>query len=147
MQSVRPHPDTGRHYYFRPSKKGTGTPLMLTEETIRRHLAGEMTIGLYAINPSTQRCKWVAIDGDYRNAMEDLLKLQYHLTQDWVEPALDLSPANRPVYRGQFIHHFRSEKSGTGPFSRSHQQLTRWKNPPGKRCRNGHTPALRKFAG
>ena len=22
MQSMRPHPETGRHYYFRPSKKG-----------------------------------------------------------------------------------------------------------------------------
>ena len=39
----------------------------------------------------TQRCKWVAIDADYKNAMEDLLKLQYHLTQDKVEPALEMS--------------------------------------------------------
>ena len=80
MQSMRPHPETGRHYYFRPSKKGTDIPLMLTEETIRQHLEGKITVGLYAINPSTQRCKWVAIDADYKNSMEDLLKLQYHLT-------------------------------------------------------------------
>src|ERR1035438_6943175 len=85
MQSMRPHPETGRHYYFRPSKEATDVPLMLTEETIRRHLEGKITMGLYAINPSTQRCKWVAIDADYRNAMEDLLKLQYHLTQDRVD--------------------------------------------------------------
>ena len=78
MQSLRPHPETGRHYYFRPSQKGTDVPLMLTDSTIRQHLEGEITIGLYAINPSTQRCKWVAIDADYRNAMEHLLKLQYH---------------------------------------------------------------------
>ena len=91
MQSMRPHPETGRHYYFRPSKKGTDIPLMLTEETIRQHLEGKITVGLYAINPSTQRCKWVAIDADYKNAMEDLLKLQYHLTQDKVEPALEMS--------------------------------------------------------
>jgi len=26
MQSMRPHPGTGRHYYFRPSKKGTDIP-------------------------------------------------------------------------------------------------------------------------
>ena len=26
MQSMRPHPETGRHYYFRPSKKGTDVP-------------------------------------------------------------------------------------------------------------------------
>jgi hypothetical protein len=33
----------------------------------------------------------VAIDADYKSAMEDLLKLQYHLTQDKVEPALEMS--------------------------------------------------------
>jgi len=91
MQSMRPHPESGRHYYFQPKEKATGAPLMLTEETIRQHLEGEITVGLYAINPSTQRCKWVAIDADYKNAMEDLLKLQYHLGQDKVEPALEMS--------------------------------------------------------
>ena len=91
LQSVRPHPESGRHYYFRPTKKGTGAPVELTTETIRRHLEGEITIGLYAINPSSQRCKWVAIDADYKNAMEDLLKLQYYLWQDKVEPALEMS--------------------------------------------------------
>jgi len=54
-------------------------------------LQGEITIGLYAISPCTQRCKWVAIDADYKNAMEDLLKLQYYLWQDKVEPALEMS--------------------------------------------------------
>src|SRR6516162_3578445 len=91
LQSVRPHPESGRHYYFRPTKKGTGAPVELTTETIRRHLEGEITIGLYAINPSSQCCKWVAIDADYKNAMEDLLKLQYYLWQDKVEPALEMS--------------------------------------------------------
>jgi len=91
MQSMRSHPESGRHYYFRPSKKGTDTPLMLTEATIRQHLEGKITVGLYAINPSTQRCKWVAIDADYKHSMEDLLKLQYQLTQDKVEPALEMS--------------------------------------------------------
>ncbi|HZM09981.1 MAG TPA: hypothetical protein VFC15_07205 [Candidatus Limnocylindrales bacterium] len=64
---------------------------MLTGETIRQHLEGKITVGLYAINPSTQRCKWVAIDADYKNSMEDLLRLQYHLTQDKLEPALEMS--------------------------------------------------------
>src|SRR5215469_8193858 len=91
MQSLRPHPESGRHYYFRPSKKGTDIPMMLTDETMRQHLEGKITVGLYAINSSTQRCKWVAIDADYKNAMEDLLKLQYHLRQDRVEPALEMS--------------------------------------------------------
>jgi hypothetical protein len=91
MQSLRPHPETGRHHYFRPSKKRTDVPLTLTGDTIRRHLEGGITVGLYAINPSTQRCKWVAIDADYRHAMEDLLKLQYYLAQDGVHPALEMS--------------------------------------------------------
>jgi hypothetical protein len=88
LQSMRPHPETGRHYYFRPRGKGTTA---LTEETIREHLEGAITIGLYAINPSTQRCKWVAIDADYKNSMEDLLKLQYYLGQDNVQAALEMS--------------------------------------------------------
>src|SRR5215475_5514618 len=91
VQSLRPHPETGRHYYFRPSQRGSDLLLMLTNRTIRQHLEGEVTIGLYAINPSTQCCKWVAIDADYKNAMEDLLKLQYHLIQDGVQPALEMS--------------------------------------------------------
>ena len=91
MQSIRPHPETGRHYYFRPSKKLTDIPLMLTDATISQHLEGKITVGLYAINPFAQRCKWVAIDADYKNSMEDLLKLQYHLSQDKVEPALEMS--------------------------------------------------------
>jgi hypothetical protein len=91
MQSMRPHPESDRHYYFRPRKKETGEPLALTQETIRRHLEGEVTIGLYAINPFTQRCKWVAVDADYKNALEHLLKLQCHLSQDKVEAALEMS--------------------------------------------------------
>ncbi len=91
LQSARPHPETGRHYYFRPSDKRTGASLELTEDTVRRHLEGKITIGLYAINPDNQCCKWVAIDADYKNAMEDLLKLQYRLGQDGVQPALEMS--------------------------------------------------------
>ena len=91
LQSMRPHPASGRHYYFRPTDKKTAAALSLMDDTIRQHLEGEITVGLYAINPSTQRCKWVAIDADYKNAMEDLLKLQYYLWQDKVEPALEMS--------------------------------------------------------
>ncbi len=69
VQSKRPHPETGRHYYFRPTKQGTDIPPMLTEEIIRQHLEGKITVGLNAINPSTQRCKWVAIDADHKNAI------------------------------------------------------------------------------
>ncbi|HWH60164.1 MAG TPA: hypothetical protein VN682_21230 [Terriglobales bacterium] len=91
LQSLRPRPGSGRHHYFRPKAKATGKGLSLTPATIRRHLEGEITIGLYAINPATQRSKWVAIDADYPGAMEDLLKLQYSLQQDKVEAALEMS--------------------------------------------------------
>lgn len=91
LQSPRPHPESGRHYYFRPRTKGTHADLSLTSQTIRRHMEGDVTIGLYAINPQTQRSKWVAIDADYDGAMEDLLKLQHFLLQDGVEAALEMS--------------------------------------------------------
>lgn len=91
LQSTRPDPESGRHYYFRPSHKRTGARLELNANTIRRHLAGELTIGLYAINPENQCSKWVAIDADYENAMQDLLKLQFRLGQDGVQPALEMS--------------------------------------------------------
>jgi len=91
LQSSRPHSESGRHYYFRPKVKGTGEELRLNAATIRRHLEGKITIGLYAINPSTQRSKWVAIDADYHGAMEDLLKLQYFLQEDKLEAALEMS--------------------------------------------------------
>ncbi len=91
LQSMRPHPESGRHYYFRPKEDGSSRPAALTQATIREHLQGTITIGLYAINPTTQRSKWVAIDADYRNAIEDLLKLQYHLGEDNVQAALEMS--------------------------------------------------------
>jgi hypothetical protein len=91
LQSPRPHPESGRHYYFRPKARGTGKELSLTAATIRRHLEGDLTMGLYAINPTTQRSKWVAIDADYAGAIQDLLKLQYFLQEDNVEAALEMS--------------------------------------------------------
>jgi hypothetical protein len=91
VQSARPHPESGRHYYYRPTNRATGEALGLTDETIRKHLEGEITIALYSINPKTQRSKWVAIDADYRHALEDLLKLHCALGQDGVEAALEKS--------------------------------------------------------
>ena len=32
LQSMRPHPESGRHYYFQPKEKATGVPLMLTKK-------------------------------------------------------------------------------------------------------------------
>src|SRR5207244_12074179 len=65
--------------------------ISLTDGILKQHLEGEITIALYAINPSSQRCKWVAIDADYKDSMEDLLKLQYYLSEDKVEAALEMS--------------------------------------------------------
>jgi hypothetical protein len=62
VQSFRPHPQRGRHYYYRPTEPGSGAALQLNEKTISDHMEGKITIGLYAINPANQRCKWVAID-------------------------------------------------------------------------------------
>jgi hypothetical protein len=91
LQSIRPHPESGRHYYYRPKENGSGAPLLLTEKTVSDHLEGKITIGLYGINSLNQRCKWVAIDADYPSAMDDLIKLQHQLTQDHVESALEMS--------------------------------------------------------
>ena len=91
VQSKRPHAHGGRHYYFRPKERATGKELALTPATIDRHLQGELTIGLYAINPRTQRSKWIVIDADYAHALEDLIKLQWELKQDGIEAALEKS--------------------------------------------------------
>lgn len=91
LQSIRPHPESGRYYYYRPKHKDSGAPVLLNEAIISDHLEGKLTVGLYAINPNNQRCKWVAIDADYTRAMDDLIKLQYQLNQDRVESALEMS--------------------------------------------------------
>ena len=85
VQSNKPNRN-GKHYYYRP-KDGR----QLSLETVHKHLNGRLTMGIYALNPKTQRSKWVAIDADYENALEDLLKLQWELRQDGVEAALEKS--------------------------------------------------------
>src|SRR5258707_1481231 len=79
LQSHKPGAN-GKHYYYRPKQDRR-----LSLQTIREHLNGQLTAGLYALNPNTQRSKWVAIDADYENALEDLLKLQWELRQDGLE--------------------------------------------------------------
>jgi hypothetical protein len=91
VQSIKPNPESGRHYYYRPTIKRTGGALGLSQKTIRQHLEGDITIALYAINPETQRSKWLAIDADYRHALEDLLKLQCELRHDGIQAALEKS--------------------------------------------------------
>lgn len=91
LQSTRPQAECGRFYYYRPMDRVTGEPLRLNAETLRRHLEGVITIALYAINPATQCSKWVAIDADYRQAIDDLLNLQDDLEQQKVFAALEKS--------------------------------------------------------
>ncbi len=91
IQSLRPHPESGRHYYYRPRAREGGEPVELTLDTVRRHLAGELTIGIYAINPPTQRSKWMAIDADYKQALEDLIKVQRQLQDDGIDAGLEKS--------------------------------------------------------
>jgi len=98
LQSNRPHPRSGKHYYCRPTNKKTGHGLGLTLDTIRRHLEGEITIGLYAINPVTQCSKWVAIDADYQDALADLIKLGLCLKQGGVVSALEQSRRGRHLW-------------------------------------------------
>jgi hypothetical protein len=103
LQSNQARPESNRHYYYRPKDKKTGQGVSLTLDTIQRHLEGEITIGLYAINPATQCSKWVAIDADYGDSLPDLLKLQFHLWQDGVDSALEKS------YRGGHLWIFLAE--------------------------------------
>ena len=58
---------------------------------ICKHLSGEQTINLFAINPETQSCKWVAIDADYPDGYTDLQRLRFELLRDDVEAALERS--------------------------------------------------------
>ena len=85
VQSHRPD-DKGKYYYYRPRDARR-----LSYEAIREHLDGQITIGMYALNPKTQRSKWVAIDADYGDALDDLLKLQWELRRDGVEAGLEKS--------------------------------------------------------
>ena len=91
LQSMRPHAESGRYYYFRPKARKNGDAPSLTAETIQRHLEGDLTIGVYAMSPATQRCKWIAMDGDYKDSLKHLCELQWELQQQKVEAALEQS--------------------------------------------------------
>ena len=90
-QSDNPNPDNGRYYYYQPKERLTRTRLAVNDATVRKHLSGIQTIGLYAINPETQRSKWVAIDADYSRAHRDLAALKLELKEDGIEAALEMS--------------------------------------------------------
>src|SRR2546423_14978228 len=117
---MRPHPESGRHYYYRPKSNDGGKPTGLSLEIVRQHLAGELTIGIYAINPATQRCKWMAIDADYKTALEDLIKVQRQLQDDGIEAALEKSRRGGHLwipFETQFWRARRAFTSSTWPAS------------------------------
>jgi hypothetical protein len=42
LQSMRPHAEGGRYYYFRPKAGKNGEAPSLAAETVRRHLEGDL---------------------------------------------------------------------------------------------------------
>jgi len=90
MQSSKPKPN-GTVPYFLARDWSTKEPKRLDVDVVRNHLTGDITINLFAINPETQRSKWVAIDADFDEAMQSLIQLQLELNQDGVESALEHS--------------------------------------------------------
>jgi hypothetical protein len=90
IQAERPLSNGTVPYYPARDWK-TKKPKMLDEGATRMHLNGDITISLYAINPETQRSKWVAIDADFDGALESLFQLQWELKQDGVDAALEQS--------------------------------------------------------
>jgi hypothetical protein len=83
-----PHIDKANDIYFEAvdAQQLPSPYCKITEETIEQHLAGQVTINLYAINPANQRCKWIGIDADYNDedALRDLAKLSADLKDDGV---------------------------------------------------------------
>lgn len=64
---------------------------MLNEEQIVRHLCGVHTIGLYAIEPETNTCKWFCLDADYGDSEFDLKTIEAEMKLDGLSPAFECS--------------------------------------------------------
>jgi hypothetical protein len=85
QQSDLPGGKSGKHYYFKPEVKKTKAAIPLSPSTMVAHLAGWLTVAVYAINPETQNCKWIAINADYASALDDLKKLSEAFAADGIE--------------------------------------------------------------
>lgn len=90
IQAVRSLPNGSVPYYLARDWQ-TKEPKPLDADVVRMHLTGDITINLFAINPETQRSKWVAIDADFDGAVEALFQLQRELKHDGIEAALEQS--------------------------------------------------------
>ena len=53
---------------------------------IERHLDGQNTIGIYALNPDSSCGKWFALDGDYPGAKEHLETIAREMKEDRTSP-------------------------------------------------------------
>ena len=60
---------------------------------IQRHIQGDITLSLYAINPTDQCCKWIAIDADYDRdqAFKDLTRMKSDLENEGVHALIEHS--------------------------------------------------------
>jgi len=90
-QADRPDARSGKYFFYQARDRHSKERLALDRRVIQKHLAGEQTIGLYAINPDTQCSKWVAIDADYQGAYRDLRALKGELEQDGVHAIVEMS--------------------------------------------------------
>ena len=90
VQAYKPLPN-GSAPYFLARDWLTKAPKQLDADVVRAHLNGDITINLFAINPETQRSKWIAIDADFDGAIQSLIELRRELKQDGVEAALEQS--------------------------------------------------------
>lgn len=83
IQREKAHPNDGAPYIKQKRPLDLGA--------VRMHLNGDATISLFAINPKTQSCKWVAIDADFDDALDALFELRRELKEDGIEAALEQS--------------------------------------------------------
>lgn len=90
-QSHIPNKETGRYFYYKACDRKSKQPVGIDLSTIQGHLAGHITIGLYAINPQSQASKWIAIDADYDDSQKDLLRIQQEFLDDGIEALMEQS--------------------------------------------------------
>ena len=83
--------DSGRTFYYQARDRKLKQPVGMEIATARSHLAGYITIGLYAINPLSQSSKWIAIDADYADARRDLIRLQQKFLEDGIVALMEQS--------------------------------------------------------
>jgi hypothetical protein len=90
-QSHFPSKKSGRFYFYKACDRESKQPFSIDIATVHSHLAGHLTIGVYAINPKSQSSKWIAIDADYADSGRDLLRLQQACREDGIEALMEQS--------------------------------------------------------